>query len=412
MSLNGKNGKTYTLGSEIKAGGEGTVYTVQGDSKVVAKLYHPSTPASKLTLLEKKLKVMVDDTSFDPYDDGRLRFAWPLDILYDKGKFVGFIMPNAKGTYEFHEIMWTDKQTQFRRYDYNRSIAVACNLALTVNYVHSKGYVIGDMNIKNFRFDRECHVIVLDVDSFDVTDKQTGAHYKCCVGCPDVLAPELQGLRLDTERAKFTKQTDYFSLAILIFMFLMNGAHPFNAPKITTASGYSSSASDNGIMVDIANGNCPYVRLNTGRQVPKYAPDYVMIPAVVREMFRRTFNYTQSTATQAISKRATAEEFAKVLYMFLQREKTTCSTDSRHLYITRLSYCPFCAADRRMRNITGTTNGSTYKHISVKKVATATPAKAPTPATTTTPPAKATTSQSANSSKKTGFLSKVKSFFS
>lgn len=84
MSLNGKNGKTYTLGSEIKAGGEGTVYTVQGDSKVVAKLYHPSTPASKLTLLEKKLKVMVDDTSFDPYDDGRLRFAWPLDILYDK----------------------------------------------------------------------------------------------------------------------------------------------------------------------------------------------------------------------------------------------------------------------------------------------------------------------------------------
>ena len=178
-------------------------------------------------------------------------------------------MPNAKGTYEFHEIMWTDKQTQFRRYDYNRSIAVACNLALTVNYVHSKGYVIGDMNIKNFRFDRECHVIVLDVDSFDVTDKQTGAHYKCCVGCPDVLAPELQGLRLDTERAKFTKQTDYFSLAILIFMFLMNGAHPFNAPKITTASGYSSSASDNGIMVDIANGNCPYVRLNTGRQVPK-----------------------------------------------------------------------------------------------------------------------------------------------
>ena len=355
---------------------------------------------------------MVDDTNFEPYEDGRLRFAWPLDILYDNGKFVGFIMPNAKGTYEFHEIMWTDKQTQFRHYDYNRSIAVACNLALTVNYVHSKGYVIGDMNIKNFRFDRECHVIVLDVDSFDVTDKQTGAHYKCCVGCPDVLAPELQGLRLDTERAKFTKQTDYFSLAILIFMFLMNGSHPFNAPKITTASGYSSSASDNGIMLDIANGNCPYVRLNTGRQVPKYAPDYVMIPAVVQELFRRTFNYTQSTATQAISRRATAEEFAKVLYMFLQREKTTCPSDSRHLYITRLSYCPFCAADRRVRNVTGTTSGATYKRVSVKKVAAAAPAKAPTPTTATNNTAKTNTNQSTNSGKKSGFLSKVKSFFS
>lgn len=349
MRLQGRSGKNYTLAAEIKAGGEGTVYAIRGSAKLVAKLYHPDTPADKLARLEKKLQVMVEDTEFDPYDNGKLRFAWPTDLLYDNGRFVGFVMPNAKGTYEFHEMMWEDKQKQFRYYNYDRSIAVACNLALTVHYVHSKGYVIGDMNIKNFRFDRQCHVIVLDVDSFDITDRKTGAHYKCCVGHPDVLAPELQGRRLDQERAKFTRESDYFSLAILIFMFLMNGAHPFNAPRIENADDYRSSAADNGLVREISDGNCPYVRPGTNRKIPIYAPSFHMLPASVQELFRRAFSYTQTTSLQAIPQRPTAADFAMALYRFLQRDKTTCASDRRHLYLPRLSCCPFCEAERRIR---------------------------------------------------------------
>lgn len=358
MYLRGRSGKIFSLGPEIKAGGEGTVYAVQGDPDIVAKLYHPNTPTDKLLSLEKKLSVMVNDKDFEPYDNGRLRFAWPMDILYDNGKFVGFIMPNASGSYEFHELMWTSKQTQFQHYNYNGSIAVAYNLAVIVHYVHSKGYVIGDMNIKNFRFDRECHIIVLDVDSFDVTDKQTGAHYKCSVGHPDVLAPELQGIRLDSEHARFTKQSDYFSLAVLIFMFLMNGTHPFNAPRISIETSAKSSSSNNSIMADIINGNCPYVRLGTDRQIPKYAPDYEMIPSAVQELFRRTFSYTHSTYREAITNRATPKEFAKILYMFLQREKTVCAVDPHHLYITRLTHCPFCAANHRIHAISTITKNN------------------------------------------------------
>lgn len=359
MNLTGKNGKRYTLGEVIAGGGEGTVHALRGEPYLVAKLYKKDTRAEKLALLEKKLQVMVEDSAFDPYEQGRLRFAWPQDLLYDENRFVGFTMPNAKDTYEFHEIMWEDKQTRFARYDYNRSIAVACNLALTVRYAHEKGYIIGDMNIKNFRFDRQCHVIVLDVDSFDVTDPRTGGHYKCSVGQQDFLAPELQTCRnLASESSRFTRESDYFSLAILIFMFLMNGAHPFNAPKITTASGYSSSSTCCGAMEEIINGNCPYVRSGINRRVPDYAPDYGMLPANIRELFNRTFCYTQSTAVQAIAGRATAEEFARALNLFFQRDKVTCSEDSRHLYLSRMDHCPFCAASRRVNGAANSQPGA------------------------------------------------------
>ena len=350
MTLKGKNGKRYTLGKQIGAGGEGIIYSVQGNPDIVAKLYKEGTTPKKLELAEKKLAVMAEDKAFDPYNDGHLRFAWPLDLLYDGARFVGFIMPLANDTFQFHEIIREDQRSKFSQYSYDHSIAVAFNLAQTLRYVHDHGYVIGDMNLKNFRFDGECRVIVLDTDSFDVTDKKTGVHYKCMVGMDEYLAPELQGCgSLELEKNQFTRESDYFSLAVLIFRCLMEGAHPFNAPKIKNSADYQSSSAAAGAMTDIINGLCPYVRGGTGKKVPRYAPDFAMLPAELQELFRRTFDYTQTTAIRSIPNRATAEEFANSLNRFYHRKKTTCPTDNRHHYLSRLGYCPFCAAKRRQK---------------------------------------------------------------
>ncbi len=351
MTYMGISGKTYQLGEKIQDGGEGTVYHIQRQPDLVAKIYHATTSPNKMKLLEKKLRVMVKDSSFEAWQDGTMRFAWPQDVLYDSGKFQGFVMPFAKDTFAFHEILWDSGRDKFKHYDYNRSIAIAYNLTQAVDYVHTHGYVIGDMNIKNFRFSRDCRVIVLDVDSFDITDPDTGEHYKCSVGHPEMLAPELQGMRLDTERAKFTKETDYFSLAILIFRILMNGAHPFNAPKIESADDYDSSSSDNGTMTDIAKGKCPYVSTDTGRKVPVYAPDFAMLPASLQTLFCRTFRYTEATARKSASGRATTLEFAMALYQFYQRDKVTCSADPRHKYLARVGRCPFCEVQAKMNSV-------------------------------------------------------------
>ena len=38
----------YNLGTEIKAGGEGTIYTVEGNSALVAKIYHANVLSTEL----------------------------------------------------------------------------------------------------------------------------------------------------------------------------------------------------------------------------------------------------------------------------------------------------------------------------------------------------------------------------
>lgn len=354
--LQGRTGKIYTTEKELSHGGEGTIYTVQGDSSIVIKQYHAKNTANtpeKRAALEKKLIAMVEDTDFDFHCNGVLRFAWPSDLVYDtNGTFVGFVMPYVRDAYGFHELWGAERQRKFKHYDYQRSIAVSFNLAQAINYVHDHGYVMGDLNVKNFLFDKMCNVIVLDVDSFDLSDKLSDPRCKCCVGTPNYLAPELQiGGDLSRPSAKFTRESDCFSMALLIFQFLMDGAHPFNAPKIDTGTDYCSSSGFVSMQKDIASGSCPYVRQNTGKQVPPYAPDFNMLPAALQKLFQRTFDYTQDTAMRAIHNRPTAAEFAFVLHQFYTRtDKITCSVNPRHIYLSRMSSCPFCAMEARRAN--------------------------------------------------------------
>lgn len=382
--LRGKSGKVYEIDQQLASGGEGTVYTVKGDSTIVIKQYHAKALSSNADALEKKLTAMVNDTNFNSYNDGALRFAWPMDLVYDmNSKFAGFVMPYAKNTYEFHQLMWPDKREQFKRYDYMRSIAVSYNLAQAVKYVHDNGYVLGDMNIKNFRFDNMCRVIVLDVDSFDLTNKVNDPRCKCCVGIAEYLAPELQGIGdLSRPSARFTRESDYFSMALLIFKFLMDGTHPFNAPRITNVDGYSSSAGAVASHPDIVNGNCPFVREGTGKMIPPYAPDYAMLPANLRELFRRTFAYTQATAMQSIPNRATAEEFLVVLFQFFDRkDKVICSADSKHIYLSRLKKCPFCERDDKQSTGTQQTAAASSQTAATQNVSSkTTPAQPAQPA--------------------------------
>ena len=350
-----RSGRSYTIGKELKdgKGGEGTVYTVEDNDNIVIKLYHPDAPANtpqRRAALEKKLIAMIDDKDFNIfYDDGYLRFAWPSDLVYDQsGTLAGFVMPHVKNAHQFHELKDEDYRQKFDNYDYLRSIAVSYNLAQTVKYVHEHGYVMGDMNIKNFMVDKMCRVIVLDTDSFDLSEKLSDPLCKCCVGQADFLAPELLNTKLNGPFAKFTRESDYFSLAVLIFQLLMDGHHPFGGNSIDSASDYSSSNDQNQEQINIAYGNCPYVRENTGKAIPSNAPDFNMLPAKLQALFRRTFCYDEHTGMQAIPQRATAQEFLVELNNFYKRsDKVVCAVKPWHIYLARMDGCPFCARDAR-----------------------------------------------------------------
>lgn len=356
----GAFGATYNLGSQIGSGGEGTVYSIQGSSDKVAKLYKPDKFANKTLrdAKERKLKAMMG-MNIKSTIDGVLRLAWPIDVLYNQGQMVGFVMPKISKMLKIFDIQrcWradaNNPSTKevlavYPGYTWKYAVQFAYNLAWVVRYVHSYGIVIGDLNQNNIYADTDTGAVVLiDCDSFDITDKKTGERFPCEVGLPEMLAPELQ--TVGQLKGKFTTHTDNFSLAIHIFRLLMRNADPFTG---VPSAGASSSAITTA-NVNIVNGNCPYVR-NCSVSVPGWAPDFSTLPLSVQNLFKKTFDYNATTAISKSSKRATAAEWCNVLAPLGAPEpnsnlkKCTNSQNKLHIYHVYSSHnttCPWCKCE-------------------------------------------------------------------
>jgi DNA-binding helix-hairpin-helix protein with protein kinase domain len=88
MIYKGKGGLEYNLSNKpFASGGEGEIYNIDGRPDLVAKLYKPGKASAEK---EHKLVKMVN---FPPDKRALSQIAWPLDVLYDAGTFVGLTMP-------------------------------------------------------------------------------------------------------------------------------------------------------------------------------------------------------------------------------------------------------------------------------------------------------------------------------
>lgn len=332
--LVGKTG-SYTLDTLLASGGEGNIYKIRENDRVLAKLYHPAaTSPEKLAALEAKLKAMVADTSVDPICRGAVRFVWPKDVLYDKqsGAFVGYLQPFVGKTFELSTILSPDKRSRLPLYDYNASIAVAFNVAQAVAYLHEKGYVIGDLTDRTFQMDEQGRVVMFGVDCLEFADAKTPAHTVYDIA---YAAPELQTLPgLPVPQRPFTGESDDFSLAILIFRLLMEGFHPFTGVPLHGMG--CPGAGEN-----IARGRCPYVRADLDIGISRSAPPFRMLSPELQALFRRTFTYGSPQAS--LAQRPNAKAYATALYAFYRdTDKTRCDRNPAHLYLSRLGKCPLC----------------------------------------------------------------------
>jgi DNA-binding helix-hairpin-helix protein with protein kinase domain len=85
------------LGPEIGRGGEGGVFTVEGQNDRVAKIYSTQPDQRKI----QKLAAMAETAS-----PSLLRIAaWPIDLLTDSnGGVRGFVMPRIVARRDIHEL--------------------------------------------------------------------------------------------------------------------------------------------------------------------------------------------------------------------------------------------------------------------------------------------------------------------
>src|SRR5262249_30747269 len=102
---------------------------------------------------------------------------------------------------------------------------VARNISASVGALHARDYVMGDVNESNLLVEPTALVTLVDTDSLQVTDPETRVSYRGPVGKREFTPPELQGKAFAS--LDRLPQHDLFGLGVLLFLVLMEGAHPF-----------------------------------------------------------------------------------------------------------------------------------------------------------------------------------------
>ncbi|MEY3989099.1 MAG: hypothetical protein RI985_180 [Chloroflexota bacterium] len=321
------SGKSIALGKKLGAGGEGAVYDIVGAPQLVAKIYH----AHRLNhALANKVRAMVAD----PPDDAtrkpplnHVSIAWPTDIVLNGRNFAGYLMPKLPKSDDLYDLLQPQqRKKQHGHLNHRHLYRTARNLALAMEAIHQKNYVLGDVNFKNALFNDDALITIVDCDSMQVTEAN-GTVHRCIVGMPEYTSPELQGK--DFNKEVRTANHDAFGLAVLIFQLLMQGFHPFTGrakpgtPDVEQSHVYC-----------IQNQIFPYLD-NQPYEPPKVAPSFHALPPMLQLLFTRAF-------TQ-INNRPTPKEWAQVISM-IEKRLVQCGNDANHFYPSD-GACVICEID-------------------------------------------------------------------
>lgn len=319
------DGAALLLDREIGNGGEGSVWSIQGDQRVAAKFYHKGMAPEHA----RKLEVMCRLKS-----ESLLKIAaWPTSTLSATrtGQPEGLLMPRISG-YQAAHLLYSPKsrRTTFPEAQFPFIVHAATNIARAFAAIHDAGQVIGDVNHGNLLVSEHATVALIDCDSFEITDQKSV--YPCLVGVPTYTPPELQGGTF--QGIHRTKQHDAFGLAVLIFHLIFLGRHPF-------AGIYRNGTADMTIEQAISEYRFAYSpdARSTQMQPPPAAPHLADFPPVFSELFIRAF-----TRAGANDNRASAREWIAPLES-LSKSLKQCDTNRSHHFSKHLSACPWCRVE-------------------------------------------------------------------
>lgn len=353
----GKQGTKYVLEEPcIGKGGEGSVYNIVGMSKYVAKIYndkHGRGDATKRYKIETMLNIKLPQAV-------KSQIAWPQDILTQKGVFVGYVMQKISNTEKINGIYSNSIDT----ISLDNKIVIAKNLCAAIDAVHGVGQVCGDLNPNNIAVDAQnAQITLLDTDSFHITDKRANVVYRCEVGLPEYIAPEIQNKLKHTGEdlrhaslPTFTKESDLFALAVHIFALLMNGCHPFACAPDTNFSKVNIpqlSYSATSVVApqpaeNICNGISVFLKPVQGLIIPIYAPDFSALPNEIQILFKRAFESGFNNPQD----RPTAAEWYNALEN-MKNNLAVCKVNRTHMYYSSLAKCPWCEVKNNLARMMG-----------------------------------------------------------
>jgi len=325
--FNSKGNKIY-LSNELGRGGEGSVYSIQGNSTNVAKIY--TKPIEKYHV--QKLTQMIGMHNEHLSEIA----AWPLDILFkqpnNRQKICGILMPNIDDYKEIHCLYGpTHRKQEFPNADWSFLIYTARNIARAFKVLHANGHVIGDVNPGNVFVSKKAMVKLIDCDSFQVRN-YNGSYFTCEVGVPHFTPPELQGKSF--KKTLRCTNHDNFGLAVLIFHLLFMGRHPYSGKYL---------GREKFITIEKAIEEFRYAygqnAQNMLMQAPPNSVSVNITGTEINNMFEKAFSIRKGV-------RPTPREWDIVLGGLLS-ELCRCDQNPGHRYSKKLYKCPWCDLEQR-----------------------------------------------------------------
>ena len=291
-------GTPQALDDLLAKGGEGSIHPLRGRPEVLIKVYHPEIISKRGKALQEKVEAMCQLA--DLKKDRRL--SWPLLSVYDeKKRWIGYAMYRAKGQPMFklaHAMLY---KKNFPGLDRQRVVAYLLNLLDLGIFLHSRGVMIGDCNLQNILCDPVSDAVTLiDCDSYQVIIDNK--FYPCPVGMPDMTAKEQHGA--DFSKVRRTQESEAFSIAIVLFMALMLGRHPYDIKG-------GSERAENLRKGDFAYGKGDKVARGRIPEGPWYNI-WSHMPHKLKSLFIRTFIEGANDPSQ----RATLDEWGEALSIY------------------------------------------------------------------------------------------------
>ena len=334
----GLNGRSYTAETKsFGGGGEGYLFNLTNDPDKVIKVYRPTIDTN---LVQAKLRVMLTN----PPDSKVLdQITWPMDLIFDGSAFCGFVMPKLE---DFQLISSIYKYACGKpSIPFKDKLIIAKNLCVVTGSVHNAGYTIGDFNPNNIAIKQTGKVAFFDTDSYHVYDTSSGITYRCNASFPGYVAPELLEKCRNYQVEPFIKaplptwttDTDNFALAIHIFQLLMNGFTPFNGIKDNERRSVASPGLGHEA---VEKGN--YCFKPGNKPLSAAVPPLNTLPPDIADLFNKAFEPPVKGQTKH---RPSAIDWYSALENY-QKNLRTCTKNAYHQYLSSLSSCPWCEADR------------------------------------------------------------------
>lgn len=327
------SGRWVVPGKQLGAkGAAGSAYTVEGDDSVVLKLLSEFEADD-----EPRLQAMLRLDVPTQLPGAATVIAWPSEILFDeKGHYAGFLMPAAPGPRPMTLSNLVLRREREERVGPNLGwdalLEICLRYAAGIAALHSYPIVVSDINLKNVVVSGDLTVTVIDCDSIQLETKER--FFGSGFSHPEFIAPELVGIDpLSAHRRD--QATDRWSLAVLIWMTLMDGFHPF-------AGVWSGPGEDPTPAEHAAAARFPYAK-RSPLSPPTQAPPWRALPRNLQKLFVRAF----TEGARRPDRRPTATEWQAALEATKKKLKE-CNGElgRRHRYPAHEQTCPWCEYER------------------------------------------------------------------